>query len=197
MLSKNVLQRGSTLRRTASARGTGAPLRRRQSKTMKVAGVSSDSRTIRLSAGCSRICSASKESPPSTGMTSSPSSTNVFGETARRFSSTSGKKRDSDFPDLALISTSSPARNARHRNPSHLGSYCQPASLGSSADQLGFHGLKVERNAELGQSCSDAFWRQRSSLACNELADRRLERTLGIAIVRPGFALGQQEPARF
>ena len=111
-------------------------LRSRQSKTMKVAGVSTESRVIRLSAGCSRICSASKESPPSTGMTSSPSSTKVFAASARRFSSTSGKKRESDFPDLALISTSSPARKARQRKPSHLGSYCQPASLGSSLTSL-------------------------------------------------------------
>ena len=127
--------------------------RRRQSNTMKVAGVSLDSRSIRLAAGCRRICSASKESAPSTGMTSSPSSTNVFGETARRFSSTSGKKRDSDLPDLALISTSPPARNARHRKPSHLGSNCQPASLGSSVTSLASIG---ERSSGIPSSANPA-----------------------------------------
>ena len=145
--------------------------RRRQSKTMKVAGVSLDRRTIRLSAGCRRICSASKESAPSTGMTSSPSSTNVFGETARKFSSTSGKKRDSDLPDLALISTSPPARKARQRNPSHLGSNCQPGFCGQFGDQLGFHRSKIERNSEFGQSCRAASCQQRSSIDCNKLAD--------------------------
>src|SRR5688572_5079787 len=53
-----------------------------------------------------------------------------------QISSTSGKKRDSDLPDLALISTSPPARNARHRKPSHLGSNCQPTFFGSSVTSL-------------------------------------------------------------
>ena len=76
------------------------------------------------------------------GRTSSPSSTNVLRESDRRFATTSGKNRDSDLPDFALISTSSPDLNARQRNPSHLGSNCQPgpsaasrhvrASIGSS-----------------------------------------------------------------
>ena len=103
-----------------------------------------------------------------------------------------GKKRDSDLPDLALISTSPPARNARQRKPSHLGSNCQPASCGQLADQLGFHRRKVERDAELGQSYLAASWRSSSSLDCNKLADRCLKWPLGIAIVRPGFALGQK-----
>ena len=127
--------------------------RSRQSKTVKVAGVSLDRRVMRLSAGCKRICNASNDSAPSTGITSSPSSTNAFGAIARKLSSTSGKKRDRDLPDLALISTSLPARKARQRNPSHLGSNCQPASVGQFGDQLGFHGSKIERNREFGQSC--------------------------------------------
>ena len=74
--------------------------------------------------GVERRCS-------STGRTSSPSSTKVLGESDRRFATTSGKNRDSDLPDFALISTSSPDLNARQRNPSHLGSNCQPGAFGS------------------------------------------------------------------
>ena len=44
---------------------------------------------------------------------------------------TSGKNRDRDFPDFALISTASPDLNARQRNPSHFGSNCQPGPFGS------------------------------------------------------------------
>jgi DNA ligase D-like protein (predicted 3'-phosphoesterase) len=134
----------SAARRTPNDSGNSdcRAFRRRQSNAMKIAGVSLDRRTMRLCAGCRRICSASKESTPSTGMTNSPSSTKVFAETARRFSSTSGKKRDSDLPDLALISASPPARNARHRNPSHLGSNCQPDSLGSSVTSFASMGAR-------------------------------------------------------
>ena len=65
------------------------------------------------------------------GRTSSPSSTTVLSESDRRFATTSGKNRDRDLPDFALISASSPDLNARQRNPSHLGSNCQPGPSGS------------------------------------------------------------------
>lgn len=50
--------------------------------------------------------------------------------TARSRSTTSGKKRSSDLPDLASRETRSPALKARQRNPSHFGSNHQPAPWG-------------------------------------------------------------------
>ena len=108
---------------------------------------------------------------------------------ARRFSSTSGKKRDSDLPDLALISTSSPARKARQRKPSHLGSNCQPASFGSSVTSLASIGARSSGIPSVCQSALPLPGCNLHRFACNKLADRRLKRTLGIAIVHPGFAL--------
>ena len=45
---------------------------------------------------------------------------------------TSGKYRPSGLPDLARRSTAVPVLKARHRKPSHLGSYCQAQALSGS-----------------------------------------------------------------
>ena len=76
-------------------------------------------------------------------MTSSPSRTKFFSGSVARLLSTSGKKRESDFPDLDLISTSLPARKARQRKPSHLGSKCHPSSVGSSVTSFASIGAKL------------------------------------------------------
>ena len=78
----------------------------------------------------------------------------VLSESERRFATTSGKNRDSDLPDFALISTSSPALNARQRNPSHFGSNCQPGSVRQLRGSPGFHRLERQWNAEQIQGCS-------------------------------------------
>ena len=46
---------------------------------MKIAGISADSFRTRLSAGCSRVCIASKSRTPSRSMTISPSSAECGG----------------------------------------------------------------------------------------------------------------------
>ena len=72
-------------------------------------------------------------------------------ESERRFATTFGKNRDSDLPDFALISTSSPALNARQRNPSHLGSNCQPGpSGGFRRSGLPLDGATMEGRANPG-----------------------------------------------
>ena len=84
-------RRGVEASRALARRSTsGAPIRRappapEQVEQDQLAGVSRASLRIRLSAGCRRICRASKESAPPTGMTSSPSSTNAaLGSCAQR-----------------------------------------------------------------------------------------------------------------
>ena len=62
-------------RAAARPSGLAPPGATSRSNRMKIAGVSADSLRTRLSAGCSRICKASNDRVPSTGMASSPSST--------------------------------------------------------------------------------------------------------------------------
>src|SRR6185437_5848037 len=65
-------------------------------------------------------------------MTISPSSTNFFAANLKRAAITSGKYRVKGFPDFDSNEILLPSRNARHRKPSHLGSYCQLSPVGNS-----------------------------------------------------------------
>ena len=101
------------------------------SNRMSRAGVSIDRRRMRLAAGCSRACKASKVSRPLSSMTSSPSTTNRSNGASSRVATTSGKKRRKDLPDFPLSSTAPPSLKARQRKPSHFGSNChRPGSPG-------------------------------------------------------------------
>ena len=105
---------------------------------------------MRLSAGCNRICKASKASRPSTSMSSSPSRTNRSAASEASIATTSGKYRPSGLPDLARKSTVLPALKARHRKPSHLGSYCQrSAPCREPLCRLRLHRRRLERKREL------------------------------------------------
>jgi hypothetical protein len=65
----------------------------------------------------------------------------------------SGKNRPRGFPDFALSSTVPAALKARHRKPSHFGSYCHgPSKSGSVFGGPRIHWRKVERQAEIGLS---------------------------------------------
>src|SRR6185312_8561476 len=103
------------------------------SNSARLAGVSAASLAMRLAAGCRRICSASNDRVSPRAITSSPSTTKRRGWSAATAATTSGKYRDNPLPDRACNSTRAPSRMARQRKPSHLGSYFQPASRGSSA----------------------------------------------------------------
>ena len=116
------------------------------SKRISRAGVSCDSRRIRLAAGCNRACNASKVMRPFSSMTSSPSTTNRSNGTSSSVATTSGKKRPSDVPDFPLISTAPPSLKARQRKPSHFGSNCHfPGSFGSDSADFASMGAAAAR----------------------------------------------------
>ena len=120
------------------------------SKRISRAGVSCDSFRIRLAAGCSRACNASKVRRPFSSMTSSPSTTNRSNGTSSSVATTSGKKRLSDVPDFPLSSTAPPSLKARQRKPSHFGSNCHfPGSFGS--DSADFASMGAARSARINQ----------------------------------------------
>src|SRR6266508_1122557 len=115
-----------------SARGracTASPSQSSTSNAMYVAGVSAESLRIRDSAGCRRICIASKSRRPSRSMTISPSSAECGGNSSPSGRS-SGKYRSSGRP-LRLQSASSPLSfSSTPRKPSHFGSYCHCGPVG-------------------------------------------------------------------
>ena len=100
---------------------------------MKRAGVSTDRRRIRLAAGCSRACNASKVIRLFSSMTNSPSTTNRSNGASRSAATTSGKQRPKDVPDFPLSSTEPFCLKARQRKPSHFGSNCHSLPARSEA----------------------------------------------------------------
>ena len=66
------------------------------------------------------------------------------------------RPRGSSAPAACRISpcrsTSSPARKARQRKPSHFGSNCQPGSLGSVVDELRLHRRRADRHRQGGEA---------------------------------------------
>src|SRR6267378_5193624 len=86
---------------------------------------------------------ASKSRPPAPTMTISPSTTERSGRAAARGATSSGKYRFIGFSSRLCSRTSSPSRNTRVRNPSHLGSNCQPSPPGRASaafDSMGARG---------------------------------------------------------
>ena len=124
------------------------------SKRISRAGVSCDKRRIRLAAGCSRACSASKVMRPFSSMTSSPSTTNRSNGASCSVATTSGKKRLKEVPDFPLSSTAPPSLKAKQRNPSHFGSNCHsPGSFGSdSADLASIGAAPCRKECRSGSS---------------------------------------------
>ena len=138
-------QRSARARRGGrSKRRSPARRRPRSSRSNRIsrAGVSAASLRMRLSAGCRRICSASKDRLSPTGMVSSPSRTKSSAGTAR--------KRGDHFGEITVqrlaglgeeLRPAPPSLKARQRKPSHLGSNGQPASAGQRVDEHSLHGL--------------------------------------------------------
>ena len=123
------------------------------SNRIRIAGVSTDSLLMRLSAGCTRICSASNDSVPSSGIASSPSTTKLGRASARQ-----AAQRPPENSARAACPISpgdrlrSPARNARQRKPSHFGSNCQPDSSGSSVTSFASIGSRPTDGSQRGSA---------------------------------------------
>ena len=154
------------------------------SNRMSRAGVSIDRRRIRLAAGCSRACNASKVSRPLSSMTSSPSTTNRSNGVSSRVATTSGKKRLKDLPDFPLSSTAPPSLKARQRKPSHFGSNChRPGSSGRVSADLASIG-KVSSGRAKAPAVSP-------SVVCREFISQALKRRGVARILQPsGRSLG-------
>ena len=125
------------------------PFQTRMSNAMKRAGISAESLFTRLSAGCSRICIASKSRTPSRSMMISPSSADSGGRSLSSARS-SGKYRRSGraFRDHSRSSPDPFSR--RPRKPSHFGSYCHPSPSGrsrTSSASIGGNGIDGSRSA--------------------------------------------------
>src|SRR5439155_2428932 len=90
-----------------------------------------------------RSSNASKSSPPSPTMTTSPSTTHRSGSDAVSGAMSSGKYRFIGFSSRLCSMISSRSRKTSVRNPSHFGSNSQPSPDGNSsaaADNIGSSG---------------------------------------------------------
>ena len=170
------------------------------SNRMSRAGVSTDSRRIRLAAGCSRACNASKVIRPFSSMTNSPSTTNRSNGTPSSVATTSGKKRPKDVPDFPLISTALPCLKARQRKPSHFGSNCHSSgSFGSaSADLASIGPAPSSAENKSGHSTPASFGRSSVNLRSRPAAHvaQRAQTTLvpKRTSCEPAHRFGPPEP---
>src|SRR5690348_15110737 len=104
---------------------------------------------MRDSAGCNRVCIASKSSAPSRAITISPSSADPGGSSSPNGRS-SGKYRSSGRSLRDHNASSPPAFSSTPRKPSHFGSYCQRSASGNSrtsSASIGGNGIFLCRKA--------------------------------------------------
>src|ERR1700729_3233193 len=111
-----------------------------------------------------RCSKSSKERLPSMGITISPSRTNLLAFSFFNAATRSGKYLVSGLPDFDCRSMRAALRKARHRKPSHLGSYCHSGPAGNSAvgsASIGEYFLESGKVTRIFQVHSAAFGEQR------------------------------------